>query len=152
MLKRLTNTSKLRRLKSEIEALYASDSRYPSLLDDTIGVLERLPGSQQLAGAQAELDVIAQRLEKQYPETNTSRRAVVCSPRHPEMEQTIQATLFMLSGAAGFVLLPALFLRLLFVILPLLIFLAPVELLLAPFSSALPAAESIGAAPPAGSV
>jgi putative ABC transport system permease protein len=57
------------------------------------------------AQAQAELDVIAQRLEQQYPETNTSRRAVITSPRHPEMEQEIQMILFTLMGAAGFVLL-----------------------------------------------
>ena len=57
------------------------------------------------AQAQAELDVIAQRLEQQYPETNTSRRAVITSPRHPEMEQEIQTILFTLMGAAGFVLL-----------------------------------------------
>ena len=57
------------------------------------------------AQAQAELDVIAQRLEQQYPDTNTSRRAVITSPRHPEMEQEIQTILFTLMGAAGFVLL-----------------------------------------------
>jgi putative ABC transport system permease protein len=57
--------------------------------------------------AQAELDVIARRLEQQYPETNTGRRAVIASARHPEMEQKLQMILFMLSGAAGFVLLIA---------------------------------------------
>ena len=59
------------------------------------------------AQAQAELDVIAQRLEKQYPDTNTGRRAVISSPRHPEADQMIKTILFMLSGAAGFVLLIA---------------------------------------------
>ena len=57
------------------------------------------------AQAQAELDVIAQRLEQQYPETNKGRRAVISSPRHGESEPGIQTTLFMLSGAACFVLL-----------------------------------------------
>jgi putative ABC transport system permease protein len=76
-------------------------------LRDALWVKGRLKPGVTRAQAQAELDVIAQRLEQQYPDTNTSRRAVIASPRHPEMEQDIQTTLFMLSGAAGFVLLIA---------------------------------------------
>lgn len=83
----------------------------PSLMDrgtrNALWVKGRLKPGVTRAQAQAELDVLGQRLEQQYPETNTSRRAVIASPRHPEMEQTIQAILFMLSGAAGFVLLIA---------------------------------------------
>jgi putative ABC transport system permease protein len=56
------------------------------------------------AQAQADLDVIAQRLEQQYPESNTGRRAVVSSPRRDEYAQ---AGLLTLTGAAGFVLLIA---------------------------------------------
>jgi putative ABC transport system permease protein len=74
-------------------------------LRDALFVKGRLKPGVTRAQAQAELDVIAQRLEQQYPDTNTSRRAVIASPRHPEMEQEIQTILFMLSGAAGFVLL-----------------------------------------------
>ena len=74
-------------------------------LRDALFVKGRLKPGVTRAQAQAELDVIAQRLEQQYPETNTSRRAVIAGPRHPEIERGIQTTLFMLSGAAGFVLL-----------------------------------------------
>ena len=59
------------------------------------------------AQAQAELDVIAQRLEQQYPETNAGRRAVISSPRLGEIEQEIQPIFLMLMGAAGCVLLIA---------------------------------------------
>lgn len=76
-------------------------------LRDALFVKGRLKPGVTRAQAQAELDVIAQRLEQQYPETNASRRAVILGPRHPEIERgrEIQTTLFMLAGAAGFVLL-----------------------------------------------
>jgi putative ABC transport system permease protein len=74
-------------------------------LRDALFVKGRLKPGVTRAQAQAELDVIAQRLEQQYPETNAGRRAVIAGPRHPEIEQGIQTTLFILSGAAGFVLL-----------------------------------------------
>lgn len=76
-------------------------------LRDALFVKGRLKPGVTRAQAQAELDLIAQRLEQQYPDTNTSRRAVIASPRHPEMEQNIQTILFALMGAAGFVLLTA---------------------------------------------
>jgi len=72
---------------------------------DALFVKGRLKPGVTRAQAQAELDVIARRLEQQYPDSNTSRRAVITSPRHPEMEQEIQTILFTLMGAAGFVLL-----------------------------------------------
>jgi putative ABC transport system permease protein len=74
-------------------------------LRDALFVKGRLKPGVTRAQAQAELDVIAQRLEQQYPDTNTSRRAVISSPRHGEDEQDIKTTLLILSGAAGFVLL-----------------------------------------------
>jgi putative ABC transport system permease protein len=74
-------------------------------LRNALFVKGRLKPGVTRAQAQAELDVIARRLEQQYPETNTSRRAVIAGPRHPENEQMTQTILFMLSGAAGFVLL-----------------------------------------------
>lgn len=83
----------------------------PGLLNrgtrNALFVKGRLKPGVTRAQAQAEMDVIARGLEQQYPDTNTSRRAVVCSPRHPETEQTLRTILFMLSGAAGFVLLIA---------------------------------------------
>jgi putative ABC transport system permease protein len=74
-------------------------------LRDALFVKGRLKPRVTRAQAQAELDVIAQRLEQQYPETNAGRRAVISSPRLGENEPEIQTTLFMLMGAAGFVLL-----------------------------------------------
>ena len=72
---------------------------------DALFVKGRLKPGVTRAQAQAELDVIARRLEQQYPDSHTSRRAVIVSPRHREMEQSIQTVLFTLMGAAGFVLL-----------------------------------------------
>ncbi|MCL4178176.1 MAG: ABC transporter permease [Verrucomicrobia bacterium] len=93
----------------EAQAFVPLGPQKPGLMSrgtrNALFVKGRLKPGVTRAQAQVELDVIAQRLEQQYPETNTSRRAVIASPRHPEMERDIQGILFTLMGAAGFVLL-----------------------------------------------
>jgi hypothetical protein len=55
---RFFNRAKINALRSQISALYASDAAYPTHLDRTIDRVEALPGSPEIAGALAELEVI----------------------------------------------------------------------------------------------
>ncbi len=95
----------------EAEAFVPLGPNKPRLMSrglrDALFVKARLKPGVTRTQAQAELDVIAQRLEQQHPDTNTGRRAVISSPRLGENEQTVQAMLSLLTGAAGFVLLIA---------------------------------------------
>lgn len=76
-------------------------------LRNALFVTGRLKPGVTRAQAQTEMDVIAQRLARQYPETNTGRRAVIVGSRLEENEPAIRLILFLLTGAAGFVLLIA---------------------------------------------
>jgi putative ABC transport system permease protein len=64
----------------------------------------RLKPGISLPGAQADLDVIASQLEKQYPEENTGRGVVI----YPILEDTVRmysTALWVMMAAVGFVLL-----------------------------------------------
>jgi hypothetical protein len=58
LFRRFFNGFKVNALRSEVKTLYAADARYPAQLDQTIRRIEALPGSPELAGAEAELAVI----------------------------------------------------------------------------------------------
>jgi putative ABC transport system permease protein len=69
-------------------------------------VIARIKTGTTLEQAQAEMTTIADRLQQQYPGTNTSIGAVV-TPLHEQMVGKIKSTLFVLLGAVAFVLLIA---------------------------------------------
>ena len=71
-----------------------------------LGVVGRLRDGVTLAGAQAQMDAIAARLEKQYPETNTNWGIDLFS-LHDEVVGDVGTALFVLVGAVTFVLLIA---------------------------------------------
>jgi len=69
-------------------------------------IVGRLKRGASLKGAQADLETIATRLEKQYPETNTGWGVVI----YPIVEDTVRfykAAIWVLMSAVGFVLLIA---------------------------------------------
>lgn len=71
-----------------------------------VGTIARLAPGVSLGEARAEMATISRRLERQYPETNTGRRAVV-RPLSEVMVGNIRPTMLLLVAAAGFVLLIA---------------------------------------------
>ena len=71
-----------------------------------LGVVGRLRDGVTLAGAQAQMDAIAARLQKRYPETNTNWGIDLFS-LHDEVVGDVGTALFVLVGAVTFVLLIA---------------------------------------------
>ena len=69
-------------------------------------VLARMKAGVTLPKAQAEMDTIAARLAKQYPDFNARRGAVV-RPLHEEIVGNMKSALLILLGAVAFVLLIA---------------------------------------------
>lgn len=69
-------------------------------------VIARMKSGVTLSKAQAEMDTIAARLAKQYPDVNARRGAVV-RPLHEEIVGNIKSALLILLGAVAFVLLIA---------------------------------------------
>jgi hypothetical protein len=58
LIRSFLNAFRVRDLRSEIASLYAADAGYPASLDRTIIYVEMLLSSPELAGAEAELEVI----------------------------------------------------------------------------------------------
>ena len=74
--------------------------------DPGISVLARLKQNVSLKQAESELNVIYARLEQQYPQSNTGRRAVLM-PLHEAFVGDVRQPLLILLGAVGLVLLIA---------------------------------------------
>jgi predicted permease len=69
-------------------------------------VIGRLKPEATLEQAQTQLTVLADRLEEQYPQSNSGKNAVVVRIRD-EMVSSVRLTLYLLLGAVGLVLLMA---------------------------------------------
>ena len=97
---------------AEISEIYAGDLWIPLALDpagagrrsDFLRVVGRLKTGVSGKEAKAQLDGIAQRLEKQYPNSNQGI-GVSAIPLHEDMVKGVRPTLLTLWGAVGFVLL-----------------------------------------------
>ena len=71
-----------------------------------LAVLARLRRGVTRAAAQADLAVVAERLQKAYPDTH-ARRTVIVSPLHEELVSGVRPALLILLGAVALVLLIA---------------------------------------------
>jgi putative ABC transport system permease protein len=80
------------------------DRRYARAVH-SLGVIARLKSGVTLAQAQAEMDVMARRLEQQFPENRGRRIRVV--PLKDQVVKNVRLALWVLLGAVGFVLLIA---------------------------------------------
>jgi putative ABC transport system permease protein len=74
--------------------------------DPGINVVARLKPNLSLQQAEAELNLIAERLEEQYPQSNKGRR-VLLTPLHESLVGNVRQPLLILLGAVGLVLLVA---------------------------------------------
>ena len=82
-----------------VGTLPAGRGNHPNLF-----VAARLKPGVSFERAAADMDTIARRLEKQYPDSNTDV-AVAMIPYYEQIVQSIRPTLYVLLGAVGFVLL-----------------------------------------------
>jgi putative ABC transport system permease protein len=84
----------------------AASSRYSSRIDHWLTPVARLKPGVSLAQAQTEMDVVAHRLEQEYPATNKGVGAKVL-PLHEDLYRFAGPILYPLFGAVAFVLLIA---------------------------------------------
>ena len=82
-----------------VPTLPAGRGNHPNLF-----VAARLKPGVSFDRAVADMDTIARRLEKQYPDSNTDV-AVAMTPYYEQIVRSIRPTLYVLLGAVGFVLL-----------------------------------------------
>ena len=93
----------------EIDAWTAqntTDGGYNNRDNHYVTAIARLAPGQSIAQAQAEVDGVMHRLAEQFPNTNTDRRIRVV-PLHDDIVGESTAAIYILSGAAGLVLLIA---------------------------------------------
>ncbi len=74
--------------------------------DNSYPAIARLKPGVKLAQARADLNVIARRLAKEYPQSN-DKQGVLLMPLHEREAQSLRPTLLILLGAVGLVLLIA---------------------------------------------
>src|ERR1700719_4399555 len=84
----------------------AASSRYSARIDHWLTPVARLKSGVSLTEAQTEMDVVAGRLEQEYPATNKGVRTKV-RPLHDDLYRFAGPILYPLFGAVGFVLLIA---------------------------------------------
>ena len=88
--------------------VFIPTAQFPARTLDTVNMLSvaRIKPGVTFANAQADLDVIARRLQTQFPQTNTNRTIIV-EPAHESIIGQSRTALFLLLGAVGAVLLIA---------------------------------------------
>ena len=84
----------------------AASSRYSARIDHWLTPVARMKAGVTLAQAQTEMDVVARRLEQEYPATNKGVGAKVI-PLHEDLYRFAGRALYPLFGAVAFVLLIA---------------------------------------------
>jgi predicted permease len=84
----------------------AASSRYSARIDHWLTPVARMKPGVSLAQAQTEMDVVARRLEQEYPATNKGVGTKV-RPLHEDLYRFAGPVLYPLSGAVAFVLLIA---------------------------------------------
>ena len=83
-----------------------ASGRYNARFDHWLMPVARLKANVTLAQAQADMDVIARRLQQDYPSTNKERNDKVI-PLHQDLYRGAGSALYPLLGAVAFVLLIA---------------------------------------------